>query len=415
MDIPKIKIKEILAQLSVLRNYSRLFLPLVIALVAVILLIVSQMFGRGLRDQMESESVRMANQISRMSEDTVPREQWEIEHELKKAYEQDANKISEMAVQTTKRPLLNYEMFPSPDDESRYVFHDFGDDYRQALENLNDNARAGMAPSEAEIELHLGRSGADRSSRRRRDNEQEATIIDLLCQERAQDISFYMNVHELPGYEFWSNYEYAGIEQGVEDCWRSQLSYWIIEDVIETSDAMNANYPSVMEAPVKRIMRIGFDGSNSGSIRGRSEHIRLARYAQDTEDWLIDSFTSRVSDSTVDVVHFNVQVLIDAGKILPFMKELSSAKTHTFRGWNGTEQEQTFKRNQITVLQSSYQPIERKVGEHEFYRYGENAVVKLDLICEYMFYKDGYEEVKPDIAEQPEEEEDDVPFDDAWY
>jgi hypothetical protein len=61
--------------------------------------------------------------------------------------------------------------------------------------------------------------------------------------------------------------------------------------------------------------------------------------------------------------------------------------------------------NQITILQSTTEAIDPEEKSHEFYRYGEeNTVVKLDLICEYIFNKSGYDEIKPEsikeLAEQ---------------
>ena len=40
---------------------------------------------------------------------------------------------------------------------------------------------------------------------------------------------------------------------------------------------------------------------------------------------------------------------------------------------------------------------------HKLYRYGEAAAVRLDLICEYIFKKDGYDEIKPETIEEKEE------------
>jgi hypothetical protein len=86
--------------------------------------------------------------------------------------------------------------------------------------------------------------------------------------------------------------------------------------------------------------------------------------------------------------------------VLPFMQQLCSAKQHKFRGFSGEEQEQVFKHNEITVLESNIRSIERNDTTHNLYRYGEDAVVELDLICEYIFDKKGYEEIKPDSVKE---------------
>jgi hypothetical protein len=40
-------------------------------------------------------------------------------------------------------------------------------------------------------------------------------------------------------------------------------------------------------------------------------------------------------------------------------------------------------------------PVEQTDYQHDLYRYGDKPVVDLDLICEYVFQKDAYEEIKP--------------------
>ncbi len=90
--------------------------------------------------------------------------------------------------------------------------------------------------------------------------------------------------------------------------------------------------------------------------------------------------------------------MINIKSILPFMQELCSAKEHKFRGFTDDEQEETFKHNQITILETKF----KSIGEEPYslYRYGEDAIVELDLICEYMFNKKGYEEIKPETVKE---------------
>ena len=79
------------------------------------------------------------------------------------------------------------------------------------------------------------------------------------------------------------------------------------------------------------------------------------------------------------------------------MKELCSEKEHTFRvGYAETGAEKTCKHNQITILQSEVEPIERDDSVHENYRYGDGAIVRLNLICEYVLYRSGYDMIKPE-------------------
>jgi hypothetical protein len=85
------------------------------------------------------------------------------------------------------------------------------------------------------------------------------------------------------------------------------------------------------------------------------------------------------------------------------MQELCRAKTHKFRGWFGDQPEQTYKHNQISILESEIAPVDREDFEHSSFQYGEGEVVSVSLICEYVFLVSAYDklmpkEVRDDIA-----------------
>ena len=68
---------------------------------------------------------------------------------------------------------------------------------------------------------------------------------------------------------------------------------------------------------------------------------------------------------------------------------------HSFKGWNGKASKKTYKHNQITILEMRVEPVDREGEEHQYYRYGDSAVVELDMTCEYIFNRAGYDVVKP--------------------
>ena len=146
-------------------------------------------------------------------------------------------------------------------------------------------------------------------------------------------------------------------------------------------------------APVKRLISVGFA---IGDTRiGGNMAVRPPYVLSDEEGELTQPHTGRFCDDDIDIVHFDVVVVVSTKAVLSFMEELCSAKEHKFRGFSGVEQERDFVHNQITVLKSDIRPINRKANDHNLYRYGEDAVVELDLICEYIFDKSGYDEIKP--------------------
>jgi len=260
------------------------------------------------------------------------------------------------------------------------------------------------------------------------------TIIDEICRERAQSCSVYVDPCDLAGYRFWEDYKLAvDPNKAVEDCWYYQLVYWVTEDVFDTIDAMNSASDSVLTAPLKRLLRVSFTmglkspGAAGGVFTGRSRLRRGRRRSDETDDkptyvfsiddGLTEACTGRFTDDDIDVIQFNTAVVLDTKAVLPFMQQLCSGKQHVVRDAgsltgepNRRPQDAEYsKHNQITILETKIRSIDRVELEgpiHRFYRYGEDMVVELDLICEYIFNKKGYDEIKPESAKKVPEQTD---------
>lgn len=406
MDIPKFK--DITKKLSFFKDYSSLTVPAVIGLVAVFLFIITPLMGSKLVQQIESESIsKGGKQIKRLRRNVPSSGQCEMEQEYQRRHKIDANEIELLALQSAKRPLLSYRIFPEPTDTSAFLFKSFGQQFRGAIDSLITGVNGRDCPSEAELELAINLGSSDSSGKRRLSGklgDVEATIVDALCQKKAESASVYVNPADIGGYEFWQEYPYVGRDKAVEDCWYWQLGYWIIEDVFHTIGELNSSSRNVLASPVKRLVDIGF--TTSDSRFERSEVSDRPRYVYSAEDWLCQSWTRRISNDDIDIVHFNIVVLADTKAILPFMKQLCSAKEHKFRGFFNNEPEQSYKHDQITILESTIDSIDHEDEDeqiHKYYRYGEDALVKLNLICEYIFHKKGYDEIKPELLKkQPE-------------
>ncbi len=123
-------------------------------------------------------------------------------------------------------------------------------------------------------------------------------------------------------------------------------------------------------------------------------------YVLPFEGELTKPYTGRSCNDEVDVVHFNTVVVVSTKAVLPFMQQLCSAKQHKSRGFSNKEQEQISKHNQITILESNIRSIDRGDKTHSLYRYVEDSVVELDLTCEYIFNKNGYDKIKPELIKK---------------
>jgi len=429
-------LKSLTDKLSFFKN-SSLLLPIIIGAVGGLMFIPTQLLSSRLKGKVESQSIATGRKVK--SEEPVAAEQWKTEQQRLAACENDANQIARRAQQTTQRELLSYKIFLEK-DQSALIFREFGQQYRGGIEQILTRINARDCPTDAEIERALQQSPLA-SSRldttassirapalysRTSPHEgsysglnEEATIIDGLCRERAESASIYTNPAELSGYQFWGEYKYEG-KKGVEDCWYYQLAYWVIEDVIDTIGAMNAGSNTVPTSPVKRLLAVRFTKGTAGytptarptvsrmsTIRSgistglgagleRTTQGDVPRYVLSIDTGLTEPCTGRFCNETIDVIHFNVAVVVGNKAVLPFMRELCTGKEHKSKGFTGVEPQQTFKHNQITILESSITPINREEETHSLYRYGDDAAVELDLICEYIFNKKGYDAIKPE-------------------
>lgn len=455
MDIPKLNIKQILEKLSVFKNNLSLLIPVIIAVVAVLLFIPTQLISSRVKQRAEDESIRkLGAQIPRLEESIVPNEQFEKEAERQKAHANDANEIELLAVQTTQRELLSYDLFPEPDPNgfSGLVFQQFGQQYRAGIERIIAGVNGRDCPTDVELQRGLQNASGRSATRRGAGyggggygdygdmglysgggmgmggrggigimSQLDRVIVDQMCEARAREISVYVNPITVAGYEYWSTYKYdVKKEEAVADCWYHQLGYWVIEDIFDTIAAMNSGHDNVLTAPVKRFSTITFTmgmkrpgagggtgGMNTGFNRRRNTQQNRTQtadkpaYMLKVTDGLTESCTGRFSDpeGDIDVIHFSFAAIVCAKDVLPFMQQLCSAKQHKFRGYpEGTDPEQTLKHNQITILESSIRAISLSGADHRYYSYGDENVVELSMVCEYIFNCKGYEPIVPETV-----------------
>ncbi len=397
---------------SFIKKYSALLLPVGLILVAVLLFIPTKMISSSVSKSLD-ESARTESQIRSLKRNAVSKDQWEIEAAYQQAHKEDVNSIEELLKQTTQRELLSYSIFPEPTTRSNFIFTNFGQSYVKALEELaNEVMQAGDAPTDQFLNtLTQSVKGNLRSGDTREDSAAER-IINTACLEKANQIPVYANPKtSFVGYDFWDDYRFVSESRGIEDCWYAQVGYWIMEDAAKSISEINAGSSNVFESKVKRLLGVRFSRSTGSTSRGGgssfgSVNERPAYVLPDGSGALAPAWTGRKTNQELDVVHFRLTVIIGADAIPEFYTVLCGGKEHKFMGWSGQEPEQRFVHNQITILEEKVNTIDRSSAEHKNYRYGTGAVVELDLICEYVFQKDGYEEIKPEMikaALEPEQ------------
>jgi hypothetical protein len=401
---------------STLKKYASLVPSIGVTIVALLLFLPTMLVGNKVKDEMK-KSAQNASTIQSLSRDVPSKDQPEEMQVFMDKFEDELNEIQTLAQQGSQRELIRYNIFPEPKDTSSQVYTQYGKEYRQKVEDLIQRMNASDAPSDAEIRAKTGSSRGRTTAvnslmggyapRRQTADLENDPMVDALCLKRAQEISVYANPSDFIWYDFWEKYDFSGQDQGLEDCWDSQVAYWIYEDVISTVKKVNGQTDNVLSAPVKRLLGVSFNGPvivgvGSGT-RSSSEKDDADRdvpnyvTASLPSKFLASSPTGREGNEDVDVVHFAVSVLVENQHVLAFMKELCSEKPHIFReDFKPDGQEKESRHNQITVLQSELRIIDKKSEEHGLYRYGDEPVVWVDLVCEYLFNRVGYDSIKPD-------------------
>ena len=418
--------------MSFIKKYSVLLIPVGIALAAGVVIVLTILTSRSLAKDIAKNSLGPGKQITSLLRKPISERQPEVEKGVQDQRAQDVIGVVNLSRQCSIRELISYRIFLEKRDSSQQVFDEYGENYRAAIESLVRNMRALEAPGEIEVQEALnegsqqaaGRAGgyggmgnynrrAIRSPVRRKDNTRDA-MVDAICGKRAEDILVYANPNLFKWYEYWSDFQFAGADSAVQDCWYSQLAYWIYEDVVTTINNLNAGSQNVYSSPAKRLLgvsfreavdypkttgRTGYGGYGGGGYdddmysRGDApEYIRRPEGGVlNVETWM-----GRVCNDDIDVVHFSVGVIVSSSAVMPFMKELCSAKEHLYRKGADDNAPATFQHNQIGILRSDVIAVERDAPDNANYRYGDEAVVRLDLICEYIFNRSGYDKIKPE-------------------
>jgi hypothetical protein len=336
------------------------------------------------------ESVNVGKQVGSVERTVVSSKQYEEAKKYEDAYQADANEIENLARQTSQRELISYKIFPEPNEKSAQIFNEFRRAYAGIYEGLVKDMNALDAPTDNEIRKQAGSASitadTERTSRTENSNDK---IIELICKRRSEEVTAYASPKAFSGYAAWDKWEYSGVENAVRKCWYCQLAYWIHKDIADTIKYMNQGFNSTTKSSVKRLLNVRFTNSNADN------GLELPVYMIVAGNSLCQPWTGRICNDQIDVVHFSLSVIIKADDVLKFMAVLCSEKEHTFAGYKGNQKPEKYKHNQITILQSSIEPIDRESLEHKRYYYGENAVVLLNLVCEYDFVRQGYDPIKP--------------------
>ena len=403
--------------MNFLRKYSAFLIPAAVVIVAVVFFVPTILIGRSVKRDMK-ESISSGEQIKSLIRKTPSKDQYKAEKLYQDQHAKEAEEVEKSAEYGLRRELISYDIFPEPRDTSQQIFIEFGKKFREAIDGPNGLVKkmnALDAPSEIDIIKETERKGGTLEKQRKRSSSQRkrkkgtgGAMRDAVCRRRAEEISVYANPKLFKWYDFWENYEFMGSETALQDCWYTQISYWVYEDVVETIRMMNTGSECVFTSPVKRLVGISFTGPVP-ELTERDRPLTSASFgdvpgyvlALEDEPVGVQTWTGRKCDSKIDVTHFYLSVIIDSKTLMPFMRELCSEKEHNYReGYLKEGVVSTYKHNQITILENQISSVVKTSDAHSDYKYGNDSVVRLDLACEYIFNRGGYDQIKPEPIKQ---------------
>lgn len=385
---------------KIIKKNISIIIPAAIAVVAGLLFIPTVIIQGKISENLE-QSRRLGSEVESALSSAIPTKRLEIIKAYEDKHQQDTNEIHKLAVQTTQRELFSYKIFPEPNETSVQIFNEFRKRYISAFAKLIQDINALDAPTDIEIRKETGSIRDEMSTRDSESltaDKSNEKIIELICKKRSEEISCYAKPQVFSGYAFWDNWEYRGTEPAVRDCWYCQLAHWIHEDIVDTINKLNAGSNTVANSSVKRLLGVRFSSPIASDITNNGTELPI--YVTDKGGELCQPLTGRRSNDQIDIVHFSLAVIIRADDVLKFMNELCSEKTHYFSGYKNDQPTQQFKHNQITILQSNIEPVNKEDAGHQRYRYGREAIIYLNLICEYLFNREGYDIIKPNSVNQ---------------
>jgi hypothetical protein len=313
--------------------------------------------------------------------------------EAKKQFEAESKKILDAAIAMNRHEPLVPGVLPKAETSSPLIY--FREAYKDYLtQGIAKIMKAGALPTEAQIteakqklreeryKPAMGTSGTASQSLEQAYQREAVEIPDRERTRVASESLCYMEPTDLiPNPTIQGT---PGTTPAPSDVWFAQLGLWIYTDAAKAIAATNEGSKNVMEAPVKRVLKMSLGyapdkptayilpaNAQPGPIEGDAN----APVPKMTEV----SPTGRVCNPLYDVVAFELIVDVDAEKIPWLLRELENKRFVSIHAVD------------VTSVDSIAQ---RQAG----YFYGEKPVAQLRLQCEEIMFRDWSHKLMPEMV-----------------
>jgi hypothetical protein len=298
-----------------------------------------------------------------------------------------------------KKELLEKDSLPALTPQAQTAGTKFREKYAPYVQKIPEKLmQAGMAPNQQDIDAkqkevsdQIKTNDLAFNDRGQAVNQQQVDakiaatkqlVPDQLRLETAQKIKVYIDPGTMDVMPKIGASTAAGRAPNPTDIWWAQLGIWIQEDICRSIADVNAPATNVMDAVVKRVMKIDPQENwplSTGSTPqqnpnqdmgggGGAAPVASNDPSAEIKKNPVLSPTGRSNNGLYDPVHFRLQLICDADHVPAVLQSLSKNKF-------------------ITVFQMNIQTVDSGAEQSIGYIYGPRPVVMLDMEGEELFMR----------------------------
>jgi len=245
--------------------------------------------------------------------------------------------------------------------------------------------KAGLPPTEAEIQAQLEKKKQElqgsilpgSNNGQQLVDQQTAmlqtTVPDEMRRKVASESKLYMNPDAMDVYP-----NIIGMQnppQNGAPVYFAQVGLWVQKDVCEAIRDANKDAASVLEAPVKHLIKIDVTEENGHTNVGQQP----GQATPDASQPQPHTPTDRKNNDKYDVIPFRLSLIVDAAKIPTVLRELSRGRF-------------------ITVTNMTVTSKDPAAAMLSGYYYGQVQIVQLDLECEELLLHAWLTKYMPDVV-----------------
>ncbi len=184
-----------------------------------------------------------------------------------------------------------------------------------------------------------------------------------------------------------------------EDLWAAQMFLWIEQDVAQALRRVNEQAAQslpederwVANMPVKHLVALRISDyltQGATDVTGRTASTPVLQRAAGSAGGAVStvrfgnvgaSFTSRIRTNDYDVVHFVLNLVVDARDMPKVLSELC-------------------RKNFFTPIHVQYRVVDVMAARDAGYLYGTGPIVNADIVCEALFFRSIFEPWMPQVV-----------------